>query len=108
MVNKQFTVNARGHMEVGECDTVELAKKYGTPLFVYDIEKVRANCRAFVDTLKELDVPAHVTYASKAFSSIGILQVIAEEGLGVDVVSAGELDRKSTRLNSSHVSISYA
>ena len=91
MVNKQFTVNKKGHMEVGGCDTVELAKKYGTPLFVYDIEKVRANCRAFVDTLKELDVPAHVTYASKAFSSIAILQVIAEEGLGVDVVSAGEL-----------------
>lgn len=87
----RLSVNNQGHIEIGNIDTMELAKTYGTPLFVYDIERVRNNCRAFTDTFKELGVKAHVTYASKAFSSIAMLQVIADEGLGVDVVSAGEL-----------------
>lgn len=91
MNNHPFLVNEKGHLEVAGVDTMELAKEFGTPLYVYDIEKVRENCRAFVDTFKELDVKAQVTYAGKAFSCLAMLEVIKQEGLSLDVVSEGEL-----------------
>lgn len=89
--NHAFSVNEKGHLEIGQVDAIDLANKYGTPLYVYDVEKIRENCRTFVNTFKKLNVKAQVTYASKAFSSIAILQVIEQEGLSLDVVSEGEL-----------------
>ncbi|MBO1003094.1 diaminopimelate decarboxylase [Pseudogracilibacillus auburnensis] len=89
--NHPFSVNEKGHLEIGNVDTVELANEYGTPLYVYDVAKVRKNCRAFIDTFTKLGVKAQVTYASKAFSTIAILEVINQEGLSLDVVSEGEL-----------------
>jgi diaminopimelate decarboxylase len=86
-----YQINQLGHLEIGGLDTVELAKKYGTPLYVYDVSIIRERCRAFVETFNKLGVQAQVAYASKAFSSIAILQVIKQEGLSVDVVSEGEL-----------------
>lgn len=86
-----FQVNNDGHLEVGGIDTMILAEKYGTPLYVYDVAIIRENCRAFVTTFKELNVRAQVAYASKAFSSIAMLQVIHQENLSLDVVSKGEL-----------------
>ncbi|MUK87222.1 diaminopimelate decarboxylase [Ornithinibacillus sp. L9] len=86
-----FQINEKGHLEIGGLDTIELAEKYGTPLYVYDVSMIRENCRAFVQTFQELGVRAQVAYASKAFSSIAILQVMKQEGLSVDVVSEGEL-----------------
>lgn len=84
-------VNEKGHLEIGGVDTIELAKEFGTPLFVYDVEKIRNNCRAFLEPFKQRNVKAQVAYASKAFSSIAMLQVIRQEGLSLDVVSEGEL-----------------
>lgn len=72
-------------------DTVALAEKYGTPLYVYDVSIIRDNCRSFVNTFKNLGIKGKVAYASKAFSSIAMLQVIKQEGLCLDVVSEGEL-----------------
>src|SRR5690625_2546066 len=86
-----FHVNNQGHLEVGQLDTIHLAKKYGTPLYVYDVSLIRENCRAFVNTFKNLGIKAQVAYASKAFSSIAMLQVIQQENLSLDVVSEGEL-----------------
>ncbi|HEY4602553.1 MAG TPA: diaminopimelate decarboxylase [Cerasibacillus sp.] len=87
----QYQVNEHGHLVIGEVDVTRLAEKYKTPLYIYDIEKVRQNCRDFIDPFKEQHIKGRVAYASKAFSSIGILQVIQQEGLSVDVVSKGEL-----------------
>ncbi|AUJ26360.1 diaminopimelate decarboxylase [Virgibacillus dokdonensis] len=89
--NHPFTVNKQGHLEIGGIDSVSLAKKYGTPLYVYDVQMIRNNCRAFVNTFKKMDIPAKVAYASKAFSSIAMLQVMKQEGMYLDVVSEGEL-----------------
>lgn len=86
-----FSVNDKGHLEIGGVDTVELAEQFGTPLYVYDVGRIRRNCRSFVETFKQLNVKAKISYASKAFSSLAIIQVIEEEGLGLDVVSDGEL-----------------
>ena len=84
-------VNERGHLEIGGVDTIELTKNYGTPLYVYDIALVRERARGFKKTFEKLGVPAQVAYASKAFSSIAMIQVAEQEGLSLDVVSGGEL-----------------
>ncbi|MDL4840747.1 diaminopimelate decarboxylase [Aquibacillus rhizosphaerae] len=86
-----FKINDNGHLAVNGLDTVDLANKYGTPLFVYDVNEIRNNARAFVDTFEKYGVKAQVAYASKAFSSVAMLQVAKQEKLSLDVVSQGEL-----------------
>ncbi|HEY4027138.1 MAG TPA: diaminopimelate decarboxylase [Candidatus Dormibacteraeota bacterium] len=83
-----YRVNGRGHAEVGGCDLVDLARTHGTPLYVYDEETVRARCREY---LAAMGARGEVLYSAKAFASPGFLRVVAGEGLGLDVVSAGEL-----------------
>src|SRR5215472_12801003 len=83
-----YRVNGRGHMEVGGRDLVDLAREHGTPLYVYDEETVRARCREYVAAMGDR---GEVLYSAKAFASPGFLKVVASEGLGLDVVSAGEL-----------------
>lgn len=85
------TVTSEGHLAIGGVDTIELAKEYGTPAFVYDIALFRERARGFVETFKKENVKAQVAYASKAFSAVAIYQVAQQEGLSVDVVSGGEL-----------------
>jgi len=84
-------IDQNGHLEIGGKDTVELAEKYGTPLYVYDVELIRKRARAFKNTFEKLGIASQVAYASKAFSTIAMLQLIKEEGLSLDVVSGGEL-----------------
>jgi diaminopimelate decarboxylase len=85
------TVNDKGHLEIGGVDTVDLAKEYGTPLYIYDVALIKERARGFRKTFDELNVKAQVAYASKAFSSIAMFQLVEEEGLSLDVVSGGEL-----------------
>ncbi|MGV3464585.1 MAG: diaminopimelate decarboxylase [Heyndrickxia sp.] len=84
-------VNQNGHLEIGGVDTIELAEKYGTPLYVYDVDLIRKRARGFKNTFEKLAIKAQVAYASKAFSSIAMLNLVNEEGLSLDVVSGGEL-----------------
>jgi diaminopimelate decarboxylase len=84
-----YRVNAAGHMEVGGCDLVELAREHGTPLYVYDEATVRQRSSEYVAAMGS---GGQVLYSAKAFASPHFLRVVAEEGLGLDVVSAGELD----------------
>ena len=81
-----------GRLIFAGADTVALAEKYGTPLYLMDEEKIRANCRAYRTALDTCVCPgSSAIYASKACSFAGIYKIIAEEGLGADVVSAGEI-----------------
>lgn len=91
MENHPFSTNKHGHLVIGGMDTTSLAEKYGTPLFVYDVSMIRDNCRSFVDAFEQSGVKGKVAYASKAFSSIAMLQVVKQEKLYLDVVSEGEL-----------------
>ncbi len=75
-------------MEVGGCDLVELAQEHGTPLYIYDEATVRQRASEYVAAMGD---SGEVLYSAKAFASPQFLRVIAEEGLGLDVVSAGEL-----------------
>jgi diaminopimelate decarboxylase len=84
-------INDYGHLMIGGVSTIDMVKQYGTPLYVYDIALIRERARGFKETFQELGVKAEVAYASKAFSSIAIFQLMKEEGLSLDVVSGGEL-----------------
>jgi diaminopimelate decarboxylase len=84
-----YRVNSRGHMEVGGCDLIDLAVEHGTPLYIYDEDTVRQRAAEFVSAMAGA---GQVLYSAKAFASPAFLQVVAEEGLGLDVVSAGELN----------------
>lgn len=86
----KYHVNQKGHLMIGEIDTMDLIQKYGSPLYVYDVATIRKKCRAFVNAFKKYEVKFQVAYASKAFSSIAIMQVVKQEGLSIDVVSEGE------------------
>ena len=83
-----YRVNAAGHMVVGGCDLVELVRTHGTPLYVYDEATVRQRASEYVAAMGSA---GQVLYSAKAFASPRFLRVVAEEGLGLDVVSAGEL-----------------
>lgn len=84
-------VNATSHLEVGGCDMVWLAGQFGTPLYVLDEEYFRSQCRAYREELTGLYPNASVIYASKALMNQAICKIIQEEGLGLDVVSGGEI-----------------
>ncbi|WP_242214014.1 diaminopimelate decarboxylase [Bacillus cereus group sp. BfR-BA-01383] len=84
-------INGQGHLEIGGCDTTQLAKQYGTPLYVYDEESIRRKCRAFHRAFKESGFSYQVAYASKAFLCMEMCRVAREENMSLDVVSGGEL-----------------
>ncbi len=69
----------------------EVADKYGTPLFIYDEDKIRENCRRYHDALQKDEIGYSISYASKAFTSIQLVRLLREENMKMDVVSAGEL-----------------
>ena len=85
-------VNAAGHLEIGGADAVDLAAKFGTPLYVFDEAYIRSMMRVYRETLREeYDGNGLVLYASKAFSCEAMYAIARQEGLGADVVSGGEL-----------------
>ena len=84
-------VGANGHLEVGGCDTVTLAEKFGTPLYVMDEATIRENCRSYRAAFEARYPKNEVSFATKAFLNMAICRVMAEEGYGLDVASAGEL-----------------
>ena len=91
-VSKNLSVNEKNHLVIGKNDTVELAKEYGTPLYVIDEELFRENCRIYKNAMdKYYEGNGLVLYANKAFCTKYACRIIKEEGLGMDVVSGGEL-----------------
>ena len=85
-------INEKGHLELGGADCVELAKKFGTPLYLFDEAYIRKMMGVYRDTLKKhYGENGLVLYASKAFSCQAIYRIADEENIGIDVVSGGEL-----------------
>ena len=84
-------VNERGRLEIGGCDTVELAREFGTPAFVVAEDDLRARARSFLDAVASRHPDYDVLFASKAFPCTAVYRVLAQEGLGCDVASGGEL-----------------
>jgi diaminopimelate decarboxylase len=98
-------INERGRLEVGGCDTIELAREFGTPAYVVAEDDLRARARAFVAAARAASSQAgataggvaghgaelHVLFASKAFPCTAVLRTLAQEGLWCDVASGGEM-----------------
>ena len=84
-------INDQGHLEVGGCDALELAAEFGTPCFVVAEDDLRARARQFAGAFAARTDDYEVVFASKAFPCTAVMRVFAEEGLGCDVASAGEL-----------------
>jgi diaminopimelate decarboxylase len=85
-------LNERGRLEVGGCDTIELAREFGTPAYVVAEDDLRARARAFVAAGRGSGhEDFHVVFASKAFPCTAVLSLFASEGLWCDVASGGEL-----------------
>lgn len=92
MISNSFDINSKGHLTIGGVDSIELAKKYGTPMYAIDEDAVRNNCALFRESINEhYDGNGLCVYASKAFCCKEICRVIAEENCGLDVVSGGEI-----------------
>lgn len=92
MLHDNYGINEKGHLTVCGADTVALAEKYGTPLYILDEDKVRAQCRIYRSAFeKYFPAGSAPFFASKALSYVGIYRIIADEGLGTDIVSPGEL-----------------
>ena len=83
-------VNSTGNLEIGGCDLVELAEKYGTPLYVLDEETIRAVCRDYKKAFAKYP-KIHMMYASKALCVSAVTKILDNEGFGFDTVSAGEI-----------------
>jgi len=87
-----LSVNEKGHLCLAGVDTVALAEKHGTPLYLMDEGKIREKCRTYVNAMREaFGVNALPLYAGKAASFKQIYRIINEEGMGTDLVSSGEL-----------------
>lgn len=87
---RDTSINATGHLTIGGCDAYDLAKEFGTPLYVYDEGTLRHQCREFVERFSGRYPDTKVCYAAKAFLNKAMAKLVMDQGLGLDVVSIGE------------------
>ena len=87
LLPRSARVDERGRLAIGGCDVEELADLFGTPLYVYCEAELRARCREYRDAFGA----EAVSYAGKAFLCIAMAQLVAEEGMHLDVATGGEL-----------------
>ena len=91
-VSDALKINDKNHLEIGGCDCVDLVREYGSPLYVMDEGLIRKNCKTYKNAMdKHYGGNGLVLYASKAFCTMAMCKVAEQEGLGLDVVSGGEL-----------------
>ncbi len=86
-----LAINSNGHLEIGGCDLVDLAGKYGTPLNIMDETLIRERCRSYFKNMEANYSNFEIIYAGKAFLTTAMCRLVEEEGLSLDVVSGGEL-----------------
>lgn len=92
MICNNLGVNEKGHLTFAGHDTVELAEKYGTPAYIMDEQKIREKCRIYKKAMSEyFGGESMPLFASKSLCFKRVYEIMAEEGMGIDVVSSGEL-----------------
>ncbi len=84
-------VNEAGHLTLGGCDAVELAREFGTPLYVFDEETLRGRCREFQSEFRSRYPDTVVAYAAKVYLGRALAAILVQEEMALDVVSGGEL-----------------
>ena len=90
-LNGNMHVNEEGHLHIAGLDTVELIKKYGSPLYIFDEDLIRTNCRNINNIIINHQAPSHAAYAGKAFLTLAMCRLMEQEGMYLDAVSGGEL-----------------
>ena len=91
-INREgFSLNNSGNLEFDRCELVKLAQKYGTPCYIFSESIIRKKCREYVTAFSRRNINFEVNYAGKAFLVKALCSILKEEGLGLDVVSGGEL-----------------
>ena len=92
LICDNLSVNENGVLTFAGVDTVEMANKYGTPLFLMDEERIRNKCKTYLNAVKKyFGESSGVLYASKALSFKRVYEIMKDEGMGIDVVSQGEI-----------------
>ena len=92
MICDNISVSKEGHLLFAGQDTIELAKKYGTPVYLMDEDKIRQNCRTYKKAFeKNFGGESAPLYASKANCFKRLYEIMIEEDMGIDVVSSGEI-----------------
>ncbi len=84
-------INGQGALEIGGCDAVKLARRFGTPLYVLDEDCLRQSCRDYRRAFESRYPKVHISFSGKAFMTMGVCRIVEQEGLGLDVSSGGEL-----------------
>jgi diaminopimelate decarboxylase len=84
-------ISPAGHLLIGGCDLADLAQQFGTPLYVFDEATLRSQCRGYTETLAAAYPDSLAIYACKAFINSALARILDQEGMGLDVVSGGEL-----------------
>ncbi len=84
-------VNQRGHLEIDGCDLLDVTREFGTPAYIYSESELRGRARAYVSALSSRVSSSDVLFASKSLPCLAAFRLFAEEGIGVDVASGGEL-----------------
>lgn len=87
---KPITLKREKNLTIGGCDMVDLAQKYGTPLYVVDEQTIRSICKDYKKAFSKYE-KTNMMYASKALCNSAVSRIIASEGFGFDVVSGGEI-----------------
>ncbi len=91
-IHDNYGINENGHLTLCGADTVALAEKYGTPLYLIDEDKIRQQCKLYKAALaKHFGGNSRPFYASKALSYVDIYKVMKDEDMGIDIVSPGEM-----------------
>ncbi len=86
-----FLETRKGRLHINGVDAVELARKYGTPLFIYSEQRLRHNIERLKSVGKQIDCPLKLCYAAKAMSTMGVLRAVKNAGSDIEVNSGGEL-----------------
>ena len=84
-------INSQNHITIGGCDVTDLAEEFGTPFYVFDEDTLRYKCREFQEEFSQRYSDTLVIYACKAYINPAMARIFKEEGLGLDVVSEGEI-----------------
>jgi diaminopimelate decarboxylase len=84
-------INEDGILEIGGCSTVELARQFGTPLYVLDEDCLRQKCREYRRAFESRYPSCHISFSGKVFTTMAVFRMVEQEGLGLDVSSGGEL-----------------
>ena len=92
MICENLSINEKGHLTFAGMDTIEMANKYGTPLYLMDEDRIRYKCNIYKEAMKNsFGENSKLLYASKAVSFKRIYEIMKDEGVGIDVVSSGEI-----------------